>query len=160
MSSDYPCHCHSQRHFANCCEPLLSGASKAQTAEQLMRSRFSAFCTGNIPYLIATHHPSKRQADDNSSLAETIAHCQWLRLEIISTRSGLANHSSGEVEYIATYTQQDTLSQLHENSRFVFEEEQWFYLDGDIAESPAPTKPGRNDPCWCGSQKKFKKCHG
>ena len=24
-------------------------------------------------------------------------------------------------------------------------------------ESP---KLGRNDPCWCGSGKKFKKCHG
>ena len=21
-------------------------------------------------------------------------------------------------------------------------------------------KPGRNDPCWCGSGKKYKKCHG
>ena len=20
-------------------------------------------------------------------------------------------------------------------------------------------KPGRNDPCWCGSGKKYKKCH-
>jgi uncharacterized protein YecA (UPF0149 family) len=20
--------------------------------------------------------------------------------------------------------------------------------------------PGRNDPCWCGSGKKYKKCHG
>ncbi|MDX6495203.1 MAG: preprotein translocase subunit SecA, partial [Gaiellales bacterium] len=23
-----------------------------------------------------------------------------------------------------------------------------------------PTLPGRNDPCWCGSGKKFKRCHG
>jgi uncharacterized protein len=24
----------------------------------------------------------------------------------------------------------------------------------------APVLPGRNEPCWCGSGKKFKKCHG
>jgi uncharacterized protein YecA (UPF0149 family) len=29
------------------------------------------------------------------------------------------------------------------------------------ANTPAPSKtPGRNDPCFCGSGKKFKKCHG
>jgi uncharacterized protein YecA (UPF0149 family) len=26
--------------------------------------------------------------------------------------------------------------------------------------SPAPAKVGRNDPCPCGSGKKYKKCHG
>jgi preprotein translocase subunit SecA len=31
---------------------------------------------------------------------------------------------------------------------------------GAKAPVPAGTKLGRNDPCWCGSGKKFKKCHG
>ena len=31
---------------------------------------------------------------------------------------------------------------------------------GAKAPVPAGTKLGRNDPCWCGSGKKYKKCHG
>ena len=28
------------------------------------------------------------------------------------------------------------------------------------ARGDARAKLGRNDPCWCGSGKKFKRCHG
>ena len=41
-------------------------------------------------------------------------------------------------------------------------------IPGVVPDSPAVVveqrrtgdEPGRNDPCWCGSGKKFKKCHG
>ena len=165
MPNEKTCFCCSQQPFAQCCEPLLLGESKAKTAQQLMRSRFSAFCSGNIPYLIASHHPSKRQADDEQDLAETLQHCEWLSLKIESTKQGLSTDTAGEVEYIATYTQQGadgkpSLSTLHENSRFIREDSEWFYLDGDIFATPNEVKLGRNNPCWCGSNKKFKKCHG
>ncbi len=164
MTNKTACFCCSQQPFAHCCEPLLVGTKQADTAEQLMRSRFSAFCSGNIPYLLASHHPSMRQVNDEQDLAGTIEQCQWLTLKIESTKMGSSTDTEGEVEYIATYTQpgpdgQPSLSQLHEKSRFVRENHHWFYLDGDVFDSPAPTKPGRNAPCWCGSGKKYKKCH-
>jgi hypothetical protein len=31
--------------------------------------------------------------------------------------------------------------------------------DGPAIPTVAAPKPGRNDPCWCGSAKKYKKCH-
>ena len=155
-----PCFCDSRNTFANCCQPILNNQQTAQTAELLMRSRFSAFCSANIDYLIATHHPSKRQANDHQELAETISHCEWLQLKIVDTKQGQPSDAKGEVEFIATYTQQGQPSRLHERSRFVQEEGQWFYLDGEILEANNKLSLGRNDPCYCGSGKKFKKCCG
>lgn len=160
MTANNNCHCGSPLAFADCCALILSGQQQAQTAEQLMRSRYSAFCEHNIDYLIATHHPSKRQADDKQQLASSMQGCQWLSLKVVNTYNGGATDCDGEVEFIAHYTQQQKLASLHERSRFVKEQGQWFYVDGDLFTSPAADKLGRNDPCWCGSGKKFKKCHG
>ncbi|MEE8059279.1 MAG: YchJ family protein [Pseudomonadales bacterium] len=167
MSDTPPCYCGNPSAFKHCCGPLLSGKAIAKTAEQLMRSRFSAFCSGNIDYLISSHHPSKRKPDDQQTLTHTISQYEWLNLKIKKTSKGLCHDSEGDVEFIATYTQRAQLSQLHENSRFIKENNQWFYLDGDIFARPDKSSNSfrtinvkRNDPCWCGSGKKFKHCHG
>ena len=155
------CYCGNSLAFANCCALILSGQQQAQTAEQLMRSRYSAFCEQNIDYLIASHHPNKRQADDREQLTRSMQNCQWLSLQIIDTENGGSSDHSGEVEFIAHCSQQQKYSQLHERSHFVKEQGQWFYVDGDLFTPPHPAnKLGRNDPCWCNSGKKFKKCHG
>ena len=125
-----------------------------------MRSRYSAFCEQNIDYLIATHHPSKRLPDDAEQLTSSMQNCQWLSLKILDTQLGGPSDDQGEVEFVASYTQSEKPGLLHERSRFRKEQEQWFYVDGDLYETPQPDKLGRNDPCWCGSGKKFKKCHG
>ncbi|MCP4020981.1 MAG: YchJ family protein [Desulfobacteraceae bacterium] len=148
------CYCQSNKPFQSCCKPFLSGASKPGTPEQLMRSRFSAFCTKNIDYLIATHHPSKRQTNERGTLLQTIKDTQWLGLKIITAQK--PNTDQGHVEFAAFYKAGD-IGQLHEKSRFILEKHQWYYLDGEILE---PVKIRRNEPCWCGSLKKFKKCHG
>lgn len=156
------CHCGSNLAFADCCALILSGQQQAKTAEQLMRSRYSAFCERNVDYLIATHHPSKRLNDDKEQLANSMQDCQWLSLNILSTSKGEATDLNGEIEFIAHYNQQQQFGSLHERSRFVKEQGRWFYIDGDLFATTEPTqnKPGRNDPCWCNSGKKFKKCHG
>lgn len=156
------CYCGSGESFAQCCEPLLGGKQAALTAEQLMRSRYSAFCTYNIDYLIATHHPSKHETDDREQLKKTLASCQWLQLKIISCNRGLANDNDGQVKFIAVYQENDQLFQLAENSQFIKEHNQWFYYDGVATSSQQKQtqNPGRNEPCWCGSGKKYKKCHG
>ncbi len=150
------CYCSSQKLFTECCSGFLSGDSLPETPEQLMRSRFSAFCTKQVDYLISTHHPSKRQPGDRVNLEKSVNEIQWLGLTIIKADRIRPGQKEGMVEFAAFY-QYHTLQQLHEASRFVYEKNRWFYLDGDILD---PIKWGRNTLCWCGSNKKFKKCHG
>lgn len=122
-----------------------------------MRSRYSAFATAKIDYLMATHHPSKRLLGERSSLAQTCQDTSWLWLDVVDTENGTADDTEGVVEFIAKFSAGGQLSMLHERSRFVKEGGQWFYLDG-VQNDGQPR--GRNDPCWCQSGKKYKKCHG
>jgi SEC-C motif-containing protein len=156
------CYCGNQRLFVDCCQPLLRGEKIASTAEELMRSRYSAFCTNDVDYLIATHHPSKHEGDDKNQLLNTIASCKWLKLSIAGTQNGLSNDNQGWVEFIAVYEENNQLFQLCEKSQFIKKNGTWFYLDGDVIDKPQEksNKLGRNDPCWCSSGKKYKKCHG
>lgn len=144
------CPCGSGKNFADCCQPFLQNKARPASPEQLMRSRYSAFATGSIDYLIATHHPSKHQADDRQSLAETIATTEWLSLRVL-------NASGKFVDFVAFHQTGGNIGQLHEKSEFVFENGRWYYLSGVVL--PA-IKLERNDPCWCGSGRKLKKCHG
>ena len=155
MSSNESCPCGSLQSYQTCCEPLHQGQQQAQTAEQLMRSRFTAFCKGQVEYLIESLHPSKRQADDRQVLSKNIAHNQWLSLKILGQKNGTSQDVQGSVEFVAFYQNQEP-GQLHELSQFIKEEGQWFYLEGDMLE---PIKFQRNEACWCGSGKKLKKCH-
>jgi len=154
------CYCGSDLSFEYCCDPLLAGKKIAQTAEQLMRARFSAFCTENADYLIASHHPSKRSTNDKSELEATFKQCEWLKLSVVDSTEGLSTDTHGEVEFIAIYRQNGELSRLHERSQFIKEDSHWFYLDGLILNQSDAIKLQRNEPCWCASGKKFKKCHG
>lgn len=118
-----------------------------------MCSRYSAFCLGNIIYLIDTLHPDKRQQDDEQTLADTIDKTHWLGLKILAHET---TNQNATVEF-AAFFQQEPIGQLHECSRFVKQDNLWFYVDGDFL---PPIKLSRNDLCFCDSGNKFKKCHG
>ncbi|MGK0441304.1 MAG: SEC-C motif-containing protein [Pseudohongiellaceae bacterium] len=134
----------------------------AGTAEELMRSRYSAFFTNDVDYLMSTHHPSKHEHGDKEQLHKTIASCKWLKLSITGTQRGLNNDTEGTIDFIAVYEENNQLFQLREKSHFIKDNNRWFYLDGDVAtqQQANSDKIGRNDPCWCKSGKKYKKCHG
>ena len=150
------CPCGSKKAERYCCGMYLSGNKKPETAEKLMRSRYTAFCRGNVDYLMATLVPDKGQADDYAELAASVSNTQWLGLTILATQQGKKNDNAGVVEFEAVF-QANELGQLHERSRFVKSKKQWFYVDGDILPGITP-KP--KDPCWCGSGKKYRQCHG
>ena len=120
-----------------------------------MRSRYTAFCTGNVDYLIATRHPSERQADDHRQLVATIRDTAWLSLRLLATTQ-VARGNRGVVEFTAFFLTHESVGQLHERSTFVREAGRWYYLHG--VQLP-PVTLERNDPCWCGSGRKFKQCH-
>lgn len=146
------CPCQSGLTYQDCCAPLHEQTTTAQTAEQLMRSRYAAYVMAKIDYLIETMHPSQRHPDDRAQLQRSIETTQWLGLQI---RSHQQQQDQAEVEFIAFY-QDNPIGQLHERSYFVRENDRWFYIDGVFL---PPVKLGRNDPCFCGSGKKFKRCH-
>jgi SEC-C motif-containing protein len=163
MSHNVLCPCESGIPFKLCCEPLLSGERVAATAEALMRSRYTAYIRAAVPYLLATWHASTRPETID---VESIPH--WCGLEILGTERGGPEDSQGLVEFRATALAGERLIVLRERSRFVREEGTWSYLDGEFIKEeqpadptpPAQSKVGRNDPCPCGSGKKFKKCCG
>jgi SEC-C motif-containing protein len=119
-----------------------------------MRSRYTAYKLKNSAYLLDTWHMTTHPPA--LDLASDATH--WLGLSIIESRE---HRGSGEaqVEFTATFLADKTLQSLHERSRFVCCDERWLYLDGEATWSRAPL-PGRNDPCYCGSGRKFKKCCG
>ena len=160
MTGNKPCPCNLGDPYSTCCEPLLTRDKNASTAEALMRSRYTAYVLLDVNYLLKTWHPSTRPANiDPATIPE------WYGLHIVRTALGSETDDQGIVEFKATSLSQKKAWKLHEVSRFVKEDGQWFYVDGDIQGDPPPPvirakKVGRNEPCPCGSGKKFKKCCG
>lgn len=162
-----PCPCGNDATYQACCQRFHSGAERPLTAEQLMRSRFSAFAKGLVSYLLQTRHPSKRSIDNAGLLQESCNNTHWVRLEIHKHKNGGRNDTEGFVSFSAHYVENGQPGTLSETSRFLKEGQQWYYVEGDITEdnstedhNTSPVKLGRNDSCWCGSGKKFKRCHG
>ncbi len=150
------CLCGLNTPFAQCCQPILNGDTFAQTPEQLMRSRYSAFVQKNSAYLIKTHLAADTTIDQEKALSSTFANTQWLGLRVLSAATTSA--TEGQVEFAAFFRDSQTeLGQIHELSRFVRQDEHWFYVDGRFL---PPLKLERNAPCFCGSGNKFKKCCG
>ena len=153
------CPCGSKLDYAACCQPFLSGVSIPDSPEALMRSRYTAFTQANADYLLDTWHPSKHNGLSADELRQSALSIDWQRLDILHS-SEQREAGEGTVEFKAWYKTDAGLVALHERSRFVREDNRWFYLDGDIAPQAQRRKVGRNAPCPCGSGKKFKKCCG
>ncbi|ODS41860.1 MAG: hypothetical protein MSIBF_00405 [Candidatus Altiarchaeales archaeon IMC4] len=141
MTTHPSCPCQSGRSFADCCGPLLSGEHAAPTAEALMRSRYTAFAVRNVGYLLQSWHASTRpEAIDAATIPE------WQGLWIMRTEEGREGDSKGVVEFKATFsTGGQGRGVLREVSRFVRENGQWFYVDGDLQDSAvaAPKKEAK-----------------
>ncbi|MFI1917623.1 YchJ family protein [Nocardia sp. NPDC020380] len=121
------CPCGQSATYADCCGRLHSGAAQATTAEQLMRSRFSAFAVHDEAYLLRSWDPRTRPADVDFDPGMS-----WERLDIVGSTGGGPFHTEGTVEFRAHYRAGGAAGVLHENSRFRRDHGAWVYLDGDI----------------------------
>ncbi len=156
------CPCGSKKEFSSCCLPVIRGDIKASSPEQLMRSRYSAYAEKSPHYIYNSYAKSSKKnqsIDDISSWAnETV----WLHLEINSSspfeETFTTNQILPTVNFVAYYRHDQKLFKMSENSRFILEDQQWRYMDGDVAEHVELIIPNRNDLCVCKSGKKFKKC--
>jgi SEC-C motif domain protein len=157
------CPCTSGLPFAHCCEPFLAGSAVPETAEKTMRSRYTAYARANIPYLMETLHPENRDEGDEEAARRWAERSDWTGLDIVATEGGGAGDSEGRVEFVARFRDRkgETHSH-HEVSRFLKVDGRWLFRDGHGPEQApvrnASPKVGRNDPCPCGSGKKYKKC--
>lgn len=148
------CYCGSAEGFLTCCAPRISGDTPAQHAEQLMRSRYSAYVTGAGAYLVATTVPHKQVPEDAELIRAHAEQTTWLKLEVLSSSEVGSN---AEVVFKAYYRDGDGSVRVHhEKSTFRKIDGRWYYDEGTLYE----TAIGRNESCPCGSGKKFKKCCG
>lgn len=155
------CPCKSGKNLESCCGPYISGKKPAPTAEALMRSRYTAYATGEIDYVEKTSAPEALREFDREASQQWAKQSEWTGLEVVSTTKGQESDSDGIVEFIAHYTIAGKSVPHHEISEFRKENGQWLFVDGKVVRDPVRNegpKVGRNDPCPCGSGKKYKKC--
>lgn len=143
-----------------------------------MRSRYTAYVIKAIDYLKTTLTPESREDFDPQATRQWAEESEWKKLTILSTHKGTVADTHGTVEFCAFFKHDGNDLQLHEVSQFRKDKEgRWLYVDGEAHTHPADedvehahkkpetfirtqAKVGRNDPCACGSGKKFKKCCG
>jgi SEC-C motif-containing protein len=157
------CPCGSDRAYSECCKPYITGKSKAPTAEALMRSRYCAYAEHEIDYIINTCVHREKDDIDYKSTRDWSERSTWLGLKIISTEKGGPADAEGTVEFEASY-EQNGLKDIHyENAKFKKQNDEWLYDEGRVTPRTvvrSAPKTGRNEPCPCGSGKKYKHCCG
>jgi len=125
--TDVRCPCGTGLLLGECCGPFHAG-ERAPTAERLMRSRFSAFALGDAAHLLRTWHPSTRPHDLVLDPED-----RWYRLDILRTERGGLLDTEGLVEFRAFRRSPSGAGALHEVSRFVRQDRQWWYVDGAVS---------------------------
>ncbi len=158
------CPCGTGKEYAECCEPIITGSRITETAEGLMRSRYTAYVKAEVSYIIKSTHPDKQKDYDEKAIQDWSTKSDWLGFELINAARGQAEDNEGQIEFIAWYRQKGDRQKHHEIANFSKVDGKWYFVD---SESPAveqyvreTPKVGRNAPCSCGSGKKFKKCCG
>jgi SEC-C motif-containing protein len=155
------CPCGSGLEYESCCEPYIAKKAAAATAEILMRARYSAYSKGKVDFIVDTCLRDAEHDIDVEATRRWSEKSKWLGLEILRTEKGGPSDTEGVVEFIATYSQDGLRDRHHEISRFVRKDGTWLFEEGEIVPTTVVRegpKVGRNDPCPCGSGKKYKKC--
>ena len=123
------CPCDPTRPYAACCGPLHVGERLASTAEELMRSRYSAFAVGDLDHLVRTWHPRTRPATLERD-PDPDERTEWVGLDVVSTDAGEVTAETGLVEFIAHWRRAGARGRQHEVSTFVRRAGRWVYVDG------------------------------
>ncbi|MDK9722373.1 MAG: YchJ family metal-binding protein [Rhodospirillales bacterium] len=156
------CPCNSGQESDACCGALLRGGD-ALTPEALMRARFTAFVSGDIAFLERTMAGEAMADFDRPAVEKAMQDVEGLGVDIRASSGGGAEEAEGMVEYVARFKSHGKPVAHHERAVFKRENGVWLYVDGEINPKGPPRqveKVGRNDPCPCGSGKKYKKCCG
>jgi SEC-C motif-containing protein len=156
------CPCGSGKNYNECCEPIIKKDTFADSPEALMRSRYSAYAKEEIFWLRDSLEEKQRKDFDEKGAHQWSKQSEWMGLSIIRSEIDEENNS-GLVEFIAKYKQGGIAREHREVSEFVRQNGKWLLTEGHMVKSEPVRREqttGRNDPCPCGSGKKFKKCCG
>ena len=144
--------------FSQCCGPIIDGSEPALTAEKLMRARYSAYATGEIDFLEKSTHSKTRNQFDPIGAGRWSSESRWLGLNILGADSTMPNRA--HVNFEARYEDKEGTAVTHrERALFEREDGEWRFVTGGGIPVTSQ-KIGRNEPCTCGSGKKYKKCCG
>ncbi len=158
------CPCGNEDEYEACCGRFISGEAKPETAEQLMRSRYTAYTRQEIDYVVATHDASSRDEVDRDGALQWAKEASWEALQVVEVERGGKDDNDGVVEFIARYALDGKVMSHHERATFHQHDGEWFFADGEMVKKKPvkreTAKVGRNEPCPCGSGKKYKKCCG
>jgi len=160
--TDEICPCGSGKNYGECCEPIIKKNALANSPETLMRSRYSAYAKGEILWLRDSLEENQRKHFDEKGARQWSKQSEWMGLSIIRSEIDEKNNS-GLVEFAAKYKQGGVVREHREVSEFVRKNGEWLLTEGRMIKPETVHKEqtvGRNDPCPCGSGKKFKKCCG
>ena len=145
------CPCQSGKSYDLCCARFISHQMVAENAQQLMRSRYTAYVLNKLDYLIDSWHPDYRPAE--LQLDDDI---KWIGLDIVQYST---QQNEATVEFEALLLVDGKVDALREKSQFVFDQGHWLYTTGEMMRPTHQAyKPGRNESCPCGSGLKFKRC--
>ncbi len=126
------CPCGSGLSYPNCCQPIISGITDAESAQKLMRSRYAAFTRADGAYLMSSHSSKTRPIHERKSIEKWAKSVTWMGLTILHTNTGEAGDETGSVEFKALYLENGKLQQIHEKSLFERENGKWVYVSGEI----------------------------
>jgi SEC-C motif-containing protein len=123
------CPCNKSNLYLVCCGAIHKNIFLAKTAEQLMRSRYSAFVLNNMDYLKLSHSSKTVKSFNFKNTSKWTKQVQWIKLDILNTEYGLVNDISGFVEFKAYFKENGFLEYIHGKSTFEIENNHWVYLD-------------------------------
>jgi SEC-C motif-containing protein len=127
------CYCGVGDSFEKCCKPLHEGKLSAETAEQMMRSRFSAFCVRNLDYVKRTTDPQLFTEIDWNANEEWMNSVDFFKLEIVRAEE---SGNKATIEFKAHFKVHEKVSVHHEISKFRKSHGEWFFRDGRTVPPP------------------------
>lgn len=120
------CPCGRGSSYGDCCERVHLSHSSARTAEELMRSRYSAYALGKVDFLVQSHHPRTRSKKLKKDITDWINEVEFEFLEVLEVEPD-------SVTFLVGFQTPSGQSQIRqEHSRFVQEKGLWYYLDSDL----------------------------
>ena len=125
-SAALKCPCGSGGRYRECCEPFHRGEAQTDTAEQVMRARYSAYAKNVTAYVLDSWHPDTRPEEIGEGPRPL-----WVKLKVVDAIDGLPGDDLGTVEFEATYRLGEPAEELtlHEIANFERIDGRWFYLD-------------------------------
>ena len=163
MTQDELCPCGSEKLYKDCCECFLSGTKLPDTPEELMRSRYTAYTKGYIDYIFSTMRDSALKNSDREASRNWSKTSRWLGLQVLEKE--MLSETDATVLFKVEFEHSNKKQILSEKSVFKKYDNKWYYVGNvavdanqEVIKPVTVDKIGRNDPCTCGSGKKYKKC--